>query len=74
MIKLVPSKIKLVPSKWYIATYGDMGITVEFFTNKRLYERMVREAERSYEDGDIDSYTCGDSCVERQVGTRKKLK
>ncbi len=45
---------------WFVATYGNMGLEVEFFTNKREYERATRKAERDHDQDRLDSYTNGD--------------
>jgi hypothetical protein len=48
--------------KWYVASYGNMGLEVTFFTNKREYERAIRQLEVAHSSGgwDVDSYTFGD--------------
>ena len=56
---------KTIPAKWFVATYGDMGLQVELFACPLAYGRAVRAAqlahERGYDDmGEIDTYTHGD--------------
>jgi hypothetical protein len=48
--------------KWYTASYGNGGLDVTFYTNKREYERAIRELENEHDSGgwEIDSYTYGD--------------
>lgn len=54
-------------AKWYIATYGDMGLDVEFFSDPLAYGRALRRLKCAFDDGrrypdgfgDLDSYTNG---------------
>jgi hypothetical protein len=52
-----PTKRKL---KWYVATYGNMGIDVTFYSNKREYDRAVKEVKGLHADGRLDTWTAGD--------------
>lgn len=46
--------------KYYVATFGDLGLVVEFFTNKREYERECTSVEKEHAAGKLDTYTYGD--------------
>lgn len=54
-----------IPARYYVATYGDGGLVVEFFACPLEYGRAVNKAARDHargfgEFGEIDSYTNGD--------------
>lgn len=53
----VPRKRKF---RWFVATYGPLGIDVEFYSNQRWYDRAVRMAERRHAECRIDTWTAGD--------------
>ena len=61
-----------VPARWYVATYGDMGIEIQLFDDPLEYGRAVRRAkrdwERGYNDfGEIDTYTMGDCSIMKRI-------
>ncbi|MEO1208419.1 MAG: hypothetical protein AAFX78_02655 [Cyanobacteria bacterium J06638_20] len=52
------------PARFYVATFGDMGLEVRFFDDSLEYARAVKEAKRDHERGynewgEVDSYTNG---------------
>jgi len=51
-------------ARYYVATYGDMGLEVVFYHSPGAYDRAVNEAKELHECGDLDSYTCGDIDLE----------
>lgn len=60
------------PARYFVATYGDMGLEVALFTDPLAYGRAVRTAQLDHARGrysngmgEIDSYTHGDCKVMR---------
>lgn len=55
------------PKLWFVASYGDGGLDVQFYSDPLAYGRAVREAKIAWEQGhnetgeDIDSYTNGEA-------------
>jgi hypothetical protein len=47
-------------TRFYVATYGDGGLEVVFFTDPRDYTEAVALAKGLHEQGRLDSYTHGD--------------
>lgn len=47
-------------ARFYVATYGDAGLDVEFFSDALAYGRAVRAAQREHDAGKLDSYTNGE--------------
>ena len=47
---------------FYVATYGDMGIEIEFFSldEDKEYEAAQEAAEEQHRVGDIDTYVYGE--------------
>lgn len=45
---------------WWIATYGDMGIELSFLYSEIEYLTLLETVTAAYEEGDYDSYTCGE--------------
>jgi hypothetical protein len=49
------------PAKtFFVATYGDLGLNVEFFTDGLTYGRAVSYAMCEHRNGHIDSFTNGE--------------
>jgi hypothetical protein len=48
------------PPRYFVATYGDMGLEVEFFRDPDEYEAACEEAEQQHIDDNIDTWTHGD--------------
>lgn len=48
---------------WYVATYGDLGLQVEFYDCPLAYGRASRTAEREHREGDLDTFTHGSAEV-----------
>lgn len=54
------------PKLWFVASYGDGGLDVQFYSDPLAYGRAVLEAKIAWEQGhnetgeDIDSYTNGE--------------
>lgn len=48
------------PKKWYVATYGPMGLEVNFYTDPHEHDAAVAEAEEQHGMDRIDSYTHGE--------------
>lgn len=46
--------------KYYLATYGDFGIEVEFYTSLIDFNEAVNQAERDHAADRIDTYTHGE--------------
>ena len=46
---------------WFIATYGDFGLEVEFFVCPLVYGRRLNDVRRLHESGgwEIDTYQNG---------------
>lgn len=53
-------RLHFAPPRYFVATYGDMGLEVEFYRNPDLYEEACVEAEAMHNDDTIDTWTCGD--------------
>ena len=53
-------KRRLSPPFYFVATYGDMGLDVEFFHDKEAYEVAVEAAEDDHNLGGLDTWTHGD--------------
>jgi len=51
--------IKPAAARFYVATYGDMGLDVSFYSDPLEYGRAVKEAERLHRADDLDSYVNG---------------
>lgn len=47
-------------TKFYIATYGGMGLDVAFYSDPLAYGREIQKAKREHESDKLDSYTYGD--------------
>jgi hypothetical protein len=54
------------PARYWVASYGNGGMDVEFFVDQLAYGRRVKEVERIHAKGgwEIDSYTHGNVPVE----------
>lgn len=46
--------------KFYVATYGNMGLEVMFYYDPLTYGREVQKAKREHESDKLDSYIYGD--------------
>jgi hypothetical protein len=46
--------------KYYVATYGRMGLEVEFFSCVQDYDAAVKDAEEAHHADQIDTWTCGE--------------
>lgn len=46
--------------KWYVASYGDMGLEVTFYADENEYQEAIETAEELHDQGELDSYTYGD--------------
>ncbi|MGZ6195521.1 MAG: hypothetical protein ACXWML_09850 [Candidatus Binataceae bacterium] len=46
--------------KYYVATYGDMGIEIEFFSRKRDFKKAEREAKEGWTGNEFDTWQSGD--------------
>ena len=57
---------------YWVATYGSMGLDVQFYPNKRQYDAAVAEAEDDHDNDRIDSYLHGSQIA--TVTTRVGLK
>lgn len=64
--------VKWVQGKWFVATYGDFGLNVEFFTDPLAYGRATRKAKADHDNGDVDTYTYGD-CTVMEVAGRDQV-
>lgn len=56
-----------MPAKWFVATYGDGGLEIEFFNDPLKYGRAVKSAKALWEKNqnggwDCDTYTFGE-CI-----------
>ena len=53
---------KTAPKPWFgwVASYGDDGLQVEFFSAREPFDKALAEAEREHEAGDLDTYTYGE--------------
>jgi hypothetical protein len=63
---IMPTPNEAKPAaRYYVATYGDGGLDVQFYANPLEYGRAVLQAQRDHERGrndhgeDIDSYVNG---------------
>jgi hypothetical protein len=45
--------------RYYVATYGNLGLEVEFFDDPLAYGRATQAAERGHQKGEYDTYTHG---------------
>jgi len=45
--------------RYYVATYGDLGLEVQFFDDPLEYGRAVQDARRQHRIGEYDTYTHG---------------
>lgn len=52
-----------MPKLWYVATYGNHGLEVEFFDDSLAYDRAVHVAKVNHFIGRLDTYTHGDASV-----------
>ncbi|QIV65919.1 hypothetical protein Cp1R7AA1_023 [Mesorhizobium phage Cp1R7A-A1] len=59
---------------FFVATYGDMGLEVEFFTDPLAYGRAIKDAMKLHERGDLDSYTNGNAETSDMMRDRVKLR
>lgn len=48
------------PPRYFVATYGDMGLEVEFYRDPAEYDEACEEAERQHDDHNLDTYITGD--------------
>lgn len=55
--------MKIEHKIYWLATYGNMGLQVEFFNSERKYKRACKEADEDHASGGIDSYTCSDETI-----------
>lgn len=46
--------------RWYVATYSDMGIDVEFFSDEAEYAAAREKAMAEHSSGRLDSYINGE--------------
>ena len=53
-------RLHFAPPRYYLATYGDMGLQVEFFRDRAAYDEAVEQAEDDHEYDRIDSFEHGD--------------
>lgn len=58
-------KATFQPPKYYLATYGDMGLQVEFFRDRAAYDEAVQQAEEDHEYDRIDTWTDGELANEQ---------
>lgn len=49
-----PKRVQPMPG--YVATFGDMGLEVEFFDKPAQLREAVAEAESQHEEGQLDSW------------------
>lgn len=56
-----------VPGKWWVATYGDLGLEVTFFDDPLAYGRAIKAAEDAHRIGDFDTYTYGNATIGKFV-------
>jgi len=45
--------------RFYVATYGDLGLEVEFYSDPLKYGRDIRRAAREHANQKLDTYTYG---------------
>ena len=45
--------------RFYVATYGDLGLEIEFYSDPLEYGRDIRTAARQHDNQEIDTYTYG---------------
>ena len=45
--------------RFYVATYGDMGIEVTFFQTEKECDEAAAEAEKQHDNQELDTYTYG---------------
>ena len=45
--------------RFYVATYGDLGLEIEFYFDPLRYGRDIRKAEREHASQKLDTYTYG---------------
>ena len=45
--------------RFYVATYGDLGLEIEFYFDPLRYGRDIRKAEREHANQKLDTYTYG---------------
>jgi len=48
------------PPRYFVATYGDMGLEVEFYRDEQEYDAAVALAEEEHDADNLDTYTYGD--------------
>lgn len=48
------------PPRYFVATYGGLGIDIEFFRDRAAYETASEQAEEMHLLGHIDTYIDGD--------------
>lgn len=53
-------KATFQPPRHYLATYGGMGLQVEFFRDRAAYEEAVEQAEEDHECDRIYTFESGD--------------
>lgn len=53
-------KRTFAPPCHYVATYGGLGIEIEFFRDRAAYETAAEQAEEMHLLGHIDTYINGD--------------
>jgi hypothetical protein len=49
------------PARWYVATFGPEGLTVDHFANALAYGRAVKAAMAEHQAQRIDTYLCGEA-------------
>jgi len=59
VIGTTPTPAQAKPARYYVATYGDFGLEVEFFSCPLAYGRACRAAERGWKEGEFDTHTNG---------------
>ena len=54
-------RLRFAPPRYYLATYGDMGLQVEFFRNRSAFDEAVEQAEDDHNYDRIDTFE--DGCI-----------
>ena len=53
-------RARLSPPRYYVATFGDYGLQVEFYRSHRDYVFAIAEAEENHSADRVDTYTHGE--------------
>jgi hypothetical protein len=64
-----------MPKLWYVATYGDLGLDIAFYSDPLEYGRALAYARREHSAGAVDTYQYGEVSVDppRTIPTRAQL-